>query len=313
MIDPSVDVSAYRLFTRVPDSRFGLRMMHAMIGAQRFSRPKRGHVKTIDIERSAGRGTIKTWVVTPKNGADGNLPIVLHLHGGGYAIGAPFQDYALFDRYMAARPCIFVAPQYRRSFQSLAPAAVEDAHDALVWARDNANALGGRADKIFVMGESAGGGLTAGLSLMARDRGEVAIAAQFPIYAMLDDRNTVSSNLSRGDLTWSVEKNKVAWDLYLGGSDAPVSPYAAPTRAADLSGMPPSFGFIGDNDIFLQENTDYFARLEAAGVPTRFKVFQGAYHGAEIVAPDGELGQRIWDYATAAYAQAVDNCVAPQA
>jgi acetyl esterase/lipase len=254
---------------------------------------------------------MRAWVVGPKISAE-RLPIVVHLHGGGYAAGAPYQDFALFDRYLQARPCIFVVPQYRRSFQAPYPAALNDAYAALVWTKENAASLGGRSNQIFIMGESAGGGLTAALAMMARDRGQVNVAAQFPNYAMLDDRNTIHTALPRRTLTWSLTHNQLAWAQYLGAAIKDVPAYAAPARATEFSGLPPSYGFIGDNDLFLQENIDFFERLKSADVPARFKVFEGAYHGTELFAPDSGPGRDIWQFAIENYAHAIDNCFATQ-
>ena len=312
MDDRSAEPTKFWLLWRILDSWFGIWFFHFMALIQRFSRPKLGQMKIVEIPRSSGDGAIRTWVVAPRETSQ-PLPIVLHLHGGGYAIGAPYQDFKSFDRYLAARPCIFVAPQYRRSVQAPFPAALDDAYDTLLWVRQNAKRLGGREDQIFVMGESAGGGLAAGVALLARDRAEVAIAALFPFYAMLDDQNIRSTNLPRHALTWSVVHNRLAWTKYLDNADpGPVSPYAAPSRASDLSHLPPSYGLIGQNDLFLQENKDFFDRLDQSGVPVRFKEFEDANHGIEQFSHKSETGRAIWDYCINCYSHAVDTCFAKQ-
>lgn len=92
-----------------------------------------------------------------------------------------------------------------------------------------------RRDKIFVGGNSAGGGMTAALTLYARDKGEVNIAFQMPLYPMLDDRPTKTSKNNDAPV-WNTKSNIAAWKLYLGddyGTDR-VSKYAAPARETDF-------------------------------------------------------------------------------
>ena len=310
MIDPSASSAAYHLFKLFPDTRMGLKAMHLFGLAQKWVRPAGLNLRRVMISRRDGDSALRALVVRP-NGAATDLPIVLHLHGGGYAIGTPYQDLALMKRFMAIRPCVFVAPFYRRSFQAPYPAALEDGYDALLWAHDNARQIGGRASRIIVMGESAGGGLAAALCLLARDRGDIGIAAQFPLYAMLDDRE---ENFTRRDdrlLTWNRGKNLLAWQLYLDDlrvRGTPVPPYASPARAPDLTGLPPAVGFVGDQDLFHDENARYFERLRAAGVPTRFKTIPGAYHAVEIIAPKSLPARNALAFAGDAFAWAVDSC-----
>ena len=132
-----------------------------------------------------------------------------------------------------------------------------------------------RRDKIFVGGNSAGGGMTAALTLYARDRGEVNIAFQMPLYPMLDDRPTKTSKNNDAPV-WNTKSNIAAWKLYLGddyGTDM-VSKYAAPARETDFSGLPPTLTFIGSIDPFLAETKSYVEALRAAGVPVEFRIFE---------------------------------------
>ena len=265
MIDPTANTFPYRLTHRIPDSRFGFSVMHAMTRVQGLVKPASLRIETVAVPRRTGEGTIRTLIVRPKKAAN-NLPIVVHLHGGGYAVGVPQQDLVFMKRYIDTRPCVFVAPDYRRSLQAPFPAAIEDCYDALVWARDNADRIGGRDDQIMLKGESAGGGLAAGLALMARDRGSVAIACHFPIYGMFDDREENHTPCKDGVLSWTRGKNLLAWQTYLAATKErgeAVSAYAAPARAEDLAGLPPAIGFVGDQDLFHDENVAYFERLAA--------------------------------------------------
>jgi len=109
---------------------------------------------------------------------------------------------------------------------------------------------------------------------------------------------------------WNKGKNLLAWDMYLKGQTT--ADYAVPARRASLEGQPPAVGFVGDQDLFLDENIAYFERLATAGVPTTFEVFKGAYHGVEVIAPHSDVAQAIWAFSLKAYADAIDTYTAAQ-
>jgi acetyl esterase/lipase len=137
---------------------------------------------------------------------------------------------------------------------------------------------------MVVGGESAGGGLTTAVTPVARDRGEVAVAFQMPPYPMIDDRPTASSR-DNSTPVWNTTTNTTAWDLYLGdlrGGDVPA--YAAPARATDLARLPPTLTFVGDIEPFHDEVVDWCRHLRVAGVPVSLEIYQGAFHGFDLVA-----------------------------
>ena len=223
----------------------------------------------------------------PRRGVAG----VVWIHGGGYAIGTPEQSRATARRLVAATDCVVVLPDYRLSTRAPYPAALDDCYDALLWLRAHAGELGVADDQLVVGGESAGAGLTVAVALRARDRGEVAVAFQLPLYPMLDDRPTASSRDNHAPV-WNTATNEGAWDLYLGdlrGGEVPAE--AAPSRAADLGGLPPTLTFVGDVEPFHDEVVDFVRRLEAAGVPVLHRVYRGAFHGFDLVAPSARLSR----------------------
>jgi acetyl esterase/lipase len=181
--------------------------------------------------------------------------------------------------------CVVVAPDYRLAPETIFPGAVEDCYAALKWLYANAAELGGDRDRIAIGGESAGGGLTAALALLARDRGEVPIIHQQLIYPMLDDRSPSSTHPYTGEFGWTRERNRFGWAALLGhapgGPDT--SPYAAAARAETLAGLPPTFIGVGSLDLFLEENVAYAMRLTEAGVPVELHVYPGAFHGSDLV------------------------------
>jgi acetyl esterase/lipase len=145
-----------------------------------------------------------------------------------------------------------------------------------------------------VMGDSAGGGLAAGVGLMARDRGGPAVAQQLLIYPMLDDRPSTPDPELAQFLTWTYDDNLTGWGALLGemaGGDD-VSPYAAPARATHLAGLPETYIEVGDLDIFRDEDVAYAQRLSGAGVPTEFHLHPGCPHIFETVAPGADVSIR---------------------
>lgn len=244
---------------------------------------------------------------------DSALPGVLFLHGGGYAIGSPEMSGDTYHLLIAARPCVIVAPDYRKSVETPYPSALNDCYATLLWMKDNAVELGIRQDQLIVAGQSAGGGLTAAVSLMARDRGDVNIAFQLPLYPMIDDRMTTESARDNNAPVWSSRHNRVAWDLYLGelrGDEVPK--YAAPAREHDLSSLPPTATFVGSLDPFRDETIQYVEGLSAAGVPAAFHLFDGCYHGFDMLGANTDVGKAANDFLREEFARAVDNCFAEQ-
>jgi triacylglycerol lipase len=159
---------------------------------------------------------------------------------------------------------------------------VEDCYAVLAWINQQADALGVDLKRVGVMGESAGGGLAAGLALMARDRGEYSLAFQHLIYPMIDDRTCITADPHpfAGEYVWTAKSNHFGWSCLLGqepGGEG-VSPYAAAARATDLSGLPPTFIASGALDLFLEEDLDYARRLVRSGVPVELHVYPGAFH-----------------------------------
>jgi triacylglycerol lipase len=150
----------------------------------------------------------------------------------------------------------------------------------LAWVHARAAELGVDASRIGVGGASAGGGLAAGLALLARDRGELPVAFQLLVYPMIDDRQVTASS-TWIDAIWPPSANSFGWTSYLGASKGSpdVPGYAAAARATDLSGLPPTLIAVGAIDGFCDEDTEYATRLRHAGVPVELHVYPGGAHG----------------------------------
>jgi len=217
-------------------------------------------------------------------GATGPLPCFVSMHGGGFVIGSVDMDDLLFDRWCPLLGVVGVSIDYRLAPETPYPGPLDDCHHALVWTYEHADELGVDRDAIVLHGVSAGGGLAAGLTLLARDRGEVPVALQILDTPMLDDRRVTASSRQDGLAIWNRESNEFGWRSYLGDrfdtDDVPA--YAAPTRATDLAGLPPAFVSVGSCDGFRDEDVEYAIRLNQAGVPAELHVYAGAPHGYQF-------------------------------
>ncbi|MFN8443761.1 MAG: alpha/beta hydrolase [Caldilineaceae bacterium] len=223
------------------------------------------------------------------------LPALFWIHGGGYVLGDIEGDDAHSLHIAKEINCVVVSVEYRLAPEHPFPAPMEDCYAALKWLAQNAAELGVDPNRIAIGGASAGGGMTAGLALLVRDRGEIKICFQLPIYPMIDDRNvTPSSREITEPKVWNRQSNLLAWKAYTGYApgDDRISPYAAATRATDLAGLPPAYIPVGELDLFLDENIEYAQRLIQAGVPTELHIYRGAYHGFYVFAPDADVSKR---------------------
>jgi acetyl esterase/lipase len=217
---------------------------------------------------------------------------VLHVHGGGYVMGSPDMGAPTNAAYAAQIGAVVVSVDYRLAPETPHPGPVEDCYAALAWLHANADELGVDRARIAISGESAGGGLAAALTLLARDRGKIPVCFQHLIFPMLDDRTTTKADPSPylGQYVWTPQANVFGWTSLLGHAPGGpgVSPYAAPARAEDLAGLPPTYIICGALDLFLEEDMDYAKRLIRAGVPTELHIYPGAPHGFMFVA-DAEV------------------------
>ena len=233
-----------------------------------------------------GAPEVEVAIYRPRD-KSGAIPCILHLHGGGYVVGSTATLEPIHRSLSAAAGCCLVSVEYRLAPETRFPGAIEDCYAALTWLFAQAPSLGLDSARIGVMGESAGGGLAAALALLARDRGEHKLKFQHLIYPMLDDRTCVAQEPHpyAGEFLWTPRNNAFGWSALLGvapGSDN-VSPYASAARAADLSGLPPTFISTGALDLFLEEDMEYARRLTRAGVSVELHVYPGAYHAFDIL------------------------------
>ena len=221
-------------------------------------------------------------------------PAVFHIHGGGMIIGDRFFGAEGFAEWVERYDAVVASVEYRLAPEHPDPVPVEDCYAGLQWFAAQADELGFDAGRVVVAGTSAGGGLSAGVALLCRDRGGPALSAQLLMCPMLDDRNeTVSSHQYVGVGVWDRGSNDTGWDAYLGdrrGTDD-VSIYAAPSRATDLSGLPPAFIDVGSAEVFRDEDVAYATQIWADGGIAELHVWPGGFHGFQTMGAAATLAR----------------------
>lgn len=252
-----------------------------------------------DVEIPGYRGDTIVVSVFAAKGRTGTGPGFYHIHGGGMIAGDRFAGIDQFVEWAVRYNGVVVSVEYRLAPEFQDPYLVEDCYAGLVWTAEHAEELGIDLDRLIIGGASAGGGLTAGTTLLARDRGGPKLAGSMVIYPMLDDHNdTVSARqINGGVCVWDQTSMETTWNAYLGdrrGTDR-VSIYAAPARATDLSGLPPTYLDAGAAEVFRDEVVAYASRIWAAGGDLALHIWQGAFHGADSMAPGTRISGEMLD------------------
>jgi acetyl esterase len=228
----------------------------------------------------AGRdGTVQVRIYRPAAARSG-ASCVIFIHGGGFIKGsldsADGNAWGISDQTGA----VVVSVDYRLAPEFRYPAALTDVYEVLRYVTANSEALGVDSDRIAVWGDSAGGNLSAAVSLLARDKGGPKLAAQVLVYAALTNEPKAPS--------YSVHANSVGltassvadcWKQYLGDKSADVEPYAAPLKSGNLRNLPPAFIHHAEIDPIADDSAQYAERLAAAGVPTTLRCAKGMIHG----------------------------------
>lgn len=206
---------------------------------------------------------------------------------------------------------VVVSPRYRLAARHPYPAALEDCYAALQYLKAHAEELGCASNQIMVGGESAGGGLAAALCMLARDRGEVRIAFQMPLYPMLDNRDTDSSRHNHG-ISWGTWRNHAVWRLYLRKVRSAIPAYAVPARQTDYRDLPPAYTFVGAREPFYCEILDYIANLRGAGVSAWVDVYPTGFHAFDMLLPFRKISRQAAAELERRYLYAAAHCFAPQ-
>jgi acetyl esterase/lipase len=244
-------------------------------------------LRVLNLPPDDGLDGVAVRVYTPAD-REVPAPAVLYVHGGGYVVGTAESDDGKCAEMARSLGAVVVSVDYRLAPEHPFPAAHEDCLRALSWVHAAHDSLGIDPARVAVSGESAGGGLAAGLVQRAVDEG-IPVCFQHLVYPMLDDR-TVPRAEADGSwhAIWTPSSNRFGWTSYLGrepGGDEP-RPYAVPARRDSLAGMPPTWIGVGEVDLFHDESVEYAERLRADGVECELLVVPGMYHAAQRFAPD---------------------------
>ncbi|MFG3049798.1 alpha/beta hydrolase [Kitasatospora sp. NPDC048239] len=253
-----------------------------------------GRFEVEELRAPGAAGAPEVTLVSARPaGLRGPLPVLYYLHGGGMVVGNAWSVLRqALQEWALALELAVISVEYRLAPQAGYPGPVEDGYAGLVWTAANARALGIDPDRIILGGKSAGAGLAAAIALLARDRGGPAAIGQLLLCPMLDDRNdSFSSHQMAGVDLWDRTSNATGWQALLGDrvGAADLSPYAAPARATDLSGLPPAYIEVGSAETFRDEDVAYANAIWQAGGQAELHVWPGAFHGFDSLAPDAAL------------------------
>jgi acetyl esterase len=289
MVDPEV----LPIITLLPASDFTRETIPAIrqMMAEQFV-PDFVPAMTPQIVTTSGRDgapDVQLYIYNPQS-ARRNRPAILHIHGGGMVIGTAAMSIMSMPPIALELDVVVVSVDYRLAPETPFPGPQEDCYAGLEWLVAHAADLDVDPARIIIMGESAGGGLAAAVSHMARDRGQYRLAAQILTYPMLDHRTGGPDcpwrNPMTGEFVWTPARNQFGWESLRGdyGVDDHRAGWFSPARAHDLAGLPPAYVSVGALDLFLDEDLDYTRRLAAAGVPVETHVYPGAIHAFNLVA-----------------------------
>jgi acetyl esterase/lipase len=268
--------------------------LDAMLDQSNNAAPFPADVTFTDHEVTSGDGTVflARWYVRGGSAPGGSA--VVYFHGGGMIAGSVATHHGTVARYVTRSGVPILSVQYRLAPEHPHPAPVQDAYAAVQWLAEHAPELGVDLSRIAVMGDSAGGGLAAGVALMARDHGGPAIAHQILVYPMLDDRNTTPDAEIAPFAVWTYDDNETGWCALLGdragAADVPAN--AAPGRVSDAAGLPSAYIEVGQLDIFRDEDLAYAGVLSRGGVPVELHLRPGVPHEFDAAAPDTDVSRR---------------------
>ncbi|MFD3486508.1 alpha/beta hydrolase [Streptomyces sp. NPDC058665] len=241
---------------------------------------------------AADGAPIRLSVFTPATADRTGAPCVYWMHGGGMVMGDRLSQIDIPLEWLDEFGAVVVSVEYRLAPEATGTTPVDDCYQGLLWIAEHAEEIGVDPTRIVVAGASAGGGLAAGVALLARDLGTPAIAAQVLICPMLDHRNNTASSHQFAGVpgVWTREMNEFGWRSVLGDlTDDEVPAYVSPALAEDLSRLPATYIDTGSAEVFRDEDIDYASRIWAAGGRAELHVWAGGFHGFDALYPQAQI------------------------
>ncbi|PJJ63606.1 alpha/beta hydrolase [Compostimonas suwonensis] len=241
------------------------------------SSPEVAIVRETTLPRLAGDGPdIPARIY--RDTESGLLPSTVFLHGGGWVLGGLDHSDAVCRWIAKLSGTAVINVDYRRAPETRFPGALDDSYSVTLWASAGDDDFG-LAPRTAVMGCSAGGNLAAAVALMARDRRTPAISAQVLVYPVVDTTQSTESFRTYSDgYIGSVRESQWYWTQYLGESPVEITPYAAPSLASTLAGLPTALVMTAEYDQLRDEGEIYARRLAADGVDTELVRCPGSVH-----------------------------------
>lgn len=311
IFDPEIEAAAKNVpsfdLSDVESTRALVEEFFEQMAAQGFERPTDDRIEEIErtIPGPEGAPDVPIRIYMPRDRRHAG-PGFVNFHGGGFVLGDLETEHPRCLAMAAKGGAVSVGVDYRLAPEHPFPAAPRDCYAALKWIADNAEELKVDPDRIVIGGGSAGGNLTAAVALMARDQGGPAVAFQMLIYPAVDDRCETASMKAGTDLyVWTYQNTLDCWDHYIGEDRTDVSPYAAPARAEDLSGLPPAYVMTCEQDPLRDEGILYAMRMMEAGVPVELHHYPGTVHGFDLLTPS-DVSTRALSESVEAFCRAVE-------
>jgi acetyl esterase/lipase len=232
-------------------------------------------------------GDVDVRIVRPPD-AEGPLPVILYMHGGGWVLGNAGTHDRLVRELAVGTGAAIAFVEYDRSPEAHYPVAIEQGYAVAQWIVDKGAAHELDPERMAVAGESVGGCMTAALALMAGDRGDVRFVQQSMWYPVTDAAMDTGSYEQFAEGYFLTAKAMAwFWDAYLPDVEQRSEPYASPLRASDeqLAGLPPAFVIVDEADVLRDEGEAYAARLRAAGVEVTTVRYDGITHDFMMLNP----------------------------
>ena len=253
----------------------------ALVASLFLGRPRAG-VTIATASFPAAHGQVPLRVYVPDRPA-GPRPVVVHFHGGGFALGNARQGDWICSTVAADLDAVVVSVDYRLAPTHRFPAAVEDCYEALVWTVAHADELGGDPERVGVMGDSAGGNLAAVVAIMAREQGGPLVRHQALVYPATDLtdalRETESYRANTRGIVLSNADMEIFRRHYLDEAVDSTDWRLSPLHAPDLAGLPPAVVVVAGLDPLHDVGVAYAEALVAAGGSARVEDFHVMPHG----------------------------------